>query len=235
MQRSWKWIARALGVAAAVLAVGGCGGGETDPSVPPATIAKSPTKSGDQQSGPVSQALPLELVVVITREDQPARDVTVEWATANGTISPASDKSDADGESTSLWTLGGSPGPQTATASVTGGTGSPVTFTATGTGGGGGGGTTTIQVGAPGNQFNPASVTVLVGTTVTWDWASTGVIHNVVPDGATPPTSGPLTAGPNTYAFTFNTPGMYRYFCQAHGASGGVGMSGTVIVETAQP
>ena len=29
---------------------------------------------------------------------------------------------------------------------------------------------------------------------------------------------------------TFNTPGMYRYYCDLHGGPNGVGMSGTVTV-----
>jgi plastocyanin len=33
------------------------------------------------------------------------------------------------------------------------------------------------------------------------------------------------------YSFTFTTAGTFDFFCVNHGAAGGVGMSGTVIVE----
>lgn len=237
MHRYREWSVRALALAA-VVAAAGCGGGETDPSQSPAAVTKPASKSGDQQTGPVGEALPIELRVVVTRDGNPAPDVTVDWATASGALSPASDKTDADGASTSVWTLGETPGPQTATASVTGGTGSPVTFSATGTDDGPGG--TAIQVLSPdaggGNRFSPRNITVGVGTTVTWEWADNAVGHNVVPDdNSTPPTSGPITDGPHTYEYTFNTPGTYDYHCAAHGASNGVGMSGTVTVVATQP
>ena len=82
------------------------------------------------------------------------------------------------------------------------------------------------------NSFNPAMLTVPVGTTVTWTWSTTAMGHNVVPDdGATPTTSGPPTNYPHTYTFTFNTAGTYPYHCQLHGGVGGVGMSGTIVVQ----
>jgi hypothetical protein len=149
MQRHWTRRIWALVVLAA------CGsGGDTGPSPAPA-VAKAPTKSGDQQTGPVNVALPTELRVVVTRDGSPASDVTVDWATVNGgSLSPSSDKTDADGLSTSIWTLGNTPGSQGASASVTSATGSPVTFTATATGaggGGGGGGGLNPVLGPPGN------------------------------------------------------------------------------------
>jgi plastocyanin len=81
------------------------------------------------------------------------------------------------------------------------------------------------------NQFSPSSVTIRSGGTVTWTWGSQGQ-HNVIGDDAkTPPRSGNTTAAPNTYSFTFSTPGTYRYYCEAHGQKNGVGMSGTVTVQ----
>jgi hypothetical protein len=134
--------------ALAVLAA--CGsGGDTGPSPSP-VVDKAPTKNGDLQTGPVNVALPSELRVVITRDGSPAADVTVTWSTANGgSLSPSSDQTDANGLSTSIWTLGSAAGSQTATASVTNATGSPVTFTASATSGGGGGGGQLIRVPNP--------------------------------------------------------------------------------------
>jgi plastocyanin len=66
---------------------------------------------------------------------------------------------------------------------------------------------------------------------VVWEWEEGSGRHNVVPDADEPVASGILSEGPKTYTYTFDTPGTYRYYCIAHGAPGGVGMSGTVIVE----
>jgi plastocyanin len=102
--------------------------------------------------------------------------------------------------------------------------------TSPGTGGGGGNPPNTISV--VNNSFSPSTLTVAAGTTVTWTWSSTAVDHNVVPDdGTTPTTSGAPTNGPHSYTFTFNAPGTYRFHCQVHGGAGGVGMSGTVVVQ----
>jgi plastocyanin len=176
--------------------------------------------------------------VVVTRNGSPASGVTVNWSTADGgSLSPSSDQTDADGLSTGVWTLGSTPGSQAATASVTSATGSPVTFTASATTGGGGG--QIIQVLGPlggSNRFNPADLTVTTGTTVTWQWAEGAAGHNVVPDvGSIPAGSGELASAPNSYQFTFNTPGTYHYHCAAHGTAGGGGMSGTVTVTSMAP
>jgi plastocyanin len=53
-----------------------------------------------------------------------------------------------------------------------------------------------------------------------------------VADDEEPASSGVLAAGPKTYTYTFNAAGTYRYYCVAHGSRGGVGMSGTVVVQT---
>jgi len=225
----------ALGIVATA-AVGACGGGQTAPSQTPAVISKAPSKSGDLQTGPVGQVLPVDLRVVVTRDGNPASDVAVTWGTATGTMTPTSDQTDTNGESTSNWTLGDQAGNQAAAASVTGATGSPVTFTATAT--------TTVPTGTivqvlgpgGGNRFSPADVTVGVGATVTWQWGDGALSHSVVPDdGSTPGTSGPVADAPHSFQYTFNVPGVFHYHCFSHGASGGIGMSGTVTVVTSQP
>jgi plastocyanin len=66
---------------------------------------------------------------------------------------------------------------------------------------------------------------------VGWVWPAGSINHNVRPDATEPTTSGAPTDGPHEYRFTFTTAGTYRYHCAVHGGPGGVGMSGTVIVE----
>lgn len=102
--------------------------------------------------------------------------------------------------------------------------------------GGSGGGTNPppataeVTVGPNGSQaFSPASVTIAAGGSVTWTWASSG--HNVVGDNGTPARSGALANAGTTYTATFPTAGVYHYYCEAHGAPNGVGMSGTVTVQ----
>jgi len=83
------------------------------------------------------------------------------------------------------------------------------------------------------NVFVPADVTVLQGESVTW--SNSGGFHNVhfdddsfiMPASTDPP--------PWSVSRTFNTMGKYRYYCEAHGAPNGVGMSGTVTVQAAGP
>lgn len=93
----------------------------------------------------------------------------------------------------------------------------------------------TVEVG-PGNvpTFEPETITVSPGTTVTWVWRSHS--HNVVPsavpenaswDGT--PGGAAITYGTDyTYEKTFSVSGRYAYYCEPH-LSGG--MTGTVTVE----
>jgi plastocyanin len=72
--------------------------------------------------------------------------------------------------------------------------------------------------------FTPATLTVPAGTTVTWT-NHDDIPHTVT--SASPPKlfhSGPLDTGDN-FAFTFDAPGRYTYFCALHPH-----MQGTVIV-----
>ncbi len=84
------------------------------------------------------------------------------------------------------------------------------------------------------NFFDPATVALIVGGQVTWNWV--GQDHNVTsvltPGFApTSPTSNaPFTHGP----VMFPTPGTYRYVCTVHGGvSNGqpTGMNGTIVVQ----
>jgi plastocyanin len=231
------FLRRHRGLALTVIAtLSGCGGGDdSGPSQSPLTVVKAPSKSGDAQTGPINQPLPNKLGVLVTRDGLAVPQVDVAWSTGSGSMTPSSVKTDDNGVAASAWLLGDTPGTQTATATVTGATGSPLTFTATAV-------TTTpegptvqvISSSSSGvNRFSPADVTVTVGETVTWSWTDEVMKHNITPDdGVTPASSGALTNGPHTYQYTFTEVGTFRYYCQAHGAAGGVGMTGTVTVVT---
>jgi len=89
---------------------------------------------------------------------------------------------------------------------------------------------TVVAQSLPFDRFNPAHVGVNVGEMVTWN-NSSGT-HNVHFDDGSfdmPPTP---QSGAWTAQRTFNTPGLYRYYCELHGGPNGVGMSGTVAVNT---
>lgn len=81
------------------------------------------------------------------------------------------------------------------------------------------------------NFFSPANLTVPAGTAVTWNWTGMGP-HNVVPDGSEPARSGDPAVGQAWYQYTvaFDTPGVYRYYCELHGGPDGAGMSGVIQV-----
>jgi hypothetical protein len=86
--------------------------------------------SGDHQSGPAGEALPIELVVrVRNAPGPPLSGVTVSWEADQGSASPSSSQTASNGRASTTWTLGSSPGSQTLRARVAG-VGS-VTFNAT--------------------------------------------------------------------------------------------------------
>jgi plastocyanin len=81
--------------------------------------------------------------------------------------------------------------------------------------------------------FSPVSMSSAVvinqGETVTWVNAGTRP-HNVrFDDGSFDEPPNPTTSS-WTVQRTFNAPGTFRYYCEAHGGPGGAGMAGTVTV-----
>jgi len=78
-------------------------------------------------------------------------------------------------------------------------------------------------------SFNPATITVSAGTTVTWI-NKDNTIHTVTsgtpgsPDGIFD--SGNIGNG-GKFTYTFNTKGTFKYYCKPHSSS----MRGTVIVQ----
>jgi plastocyanin len=206
------------------------GGGGPDPS---ALSAAHSEPSGDGQSGTAGQDLASPLRIVVLRGATPAAGAVVTWsATGTGaSMTPNVSTTGPDGISTSIWHLGTEVGTQRSQAAVTGAEGSPVPFTATAAGPGGGPSPVEIQLRDDGgnNRFEPANVTVPVGTTVTWTWV--GGFHNVTPTGAPTFTgSGSPVSAPHTFSQTFSSPGTYLYFCVVHGSPSG-GMRGTIVVQ----
>jgi plastocyanin len=78
------------------------------------------------------------------------------------------------------------------------------------------------------NSFDPRAVTINVGEKVTW--RNEGIFHNVkFDDGSFEQPADPSSL-PWTAERTFDQPGEFRYYCEAHGARGGAGMAGSVRV-----
>lgn len=77
----------------------------------------------------------------------------------------------------------------------------------------------------PGNSFSPASVTIAVGGTVTWQFTGS-TRHNVTFSGTAPAGGNiPDTDAGGSAQRQFSTSGTYNYSCTRHS-----GMNGTVIV-----
>jgi plastocyanin len=82
--------------------------------------------------------------------------------------------------------------------------------------------------------FFPKVLEVPVGKTVVWhDQATSHTVTSeaLKPDGTPLFDSGPDGLRPGQeFAFTFIQPGTYPYYCRFHGAPGGVGHAGTIVV-----
>jgi len=66
--------------------------------------------------------------------------------------------------------------------------------------------------------FNPATITITVGTTVTWT-NTTSAPHTVTSDDGTSFDSNintPISANGGTFSFTFTKAGTFSYHCQIH-------------------
>jgi plastocyanin len=84
-------------------------------------------------------------------------------------------------------------------------------------------GGTGSTVGVRNNLFDPATLQVSVNSTVTWQWNSGGVEHNVTFE--TGPSSQNRTSG--SFSRLFETSGSFPYVCTIHALEG---MSGVVNV-----
>ena len=83
-----------------------------------------------------------------------------------------------------------------------------------------------MRVVIKGFAFNPKTIKVPVGTEV--EWVDESGRHSVVADDGSFK-SEILTAGA-TYKHRFDRPGVYRYYCEFHGAAHGKDMAGVVTV-----
>ena len=82
------------------------------------------------------------------------------------------------------------------------------------------------------NTFMPDPVTVTVGEKVTW--SNGGGMHNVHFDDNSFVQPMMVDSTAWSVSRTFTTTGSFRYYCELHGAQGGIGMSGTVTVNAAR-
>jgi plastocyanin len=84
----------------------------------------------------------------------------------------------------------------------------------------------TATVTTPGTSFNPGTVTIAVGGTVTWQFTGS-TRHNVTFSGTAPPGGNiPDTDVGGSAQRQFSTAGTYAYSCTRHS-----GMNGTVVVQ----
>jgi plastocyanin len=82
------------------------------------------------------------------------------------------------------------------------------------------------------NAFDPTEVTIRAGEDVTWVWQGNNQ-HGIQFLGS-PTAAMPLSGNGTIYVRTFDTPGVYLYYCPNHGSATGLGvtgMSGRVTVE----
>lgn len=86
----------------------------------------------------------------------------------------------------------------------------------------------TTQICMSASAYNPTSLTVASGTTVTWRDGS-GTAHTVTSDPGAPEAFNLSSSGGGTASRQFNTTGTYNYHCTLHG-SPGTGMHGTLTV-----
>ena len=182
------------------------------------SIAKTVGDNGT--TGPSSQVT----YTVQSRDSHgnPKGGVTIDWAvaTGGGTILPAQNTTQANGNASATRTLGAGLGAQTATASAAALPGAPVdTFTTTAAI------VTTVQV--RDFSFTPSTLNnIPTGTTITWDWGTVPTSsHTVTFDAvANAPSDIPQRMS-GTASKTFNFAGTFTYHCAIHPS-----MMGTVTV-----
>jgi plastocyanin len=183
-------------------------------AVEPSSIAAT---DGDNQMARIDQPLANPLEVTVRASDNgPVPGATVDWqVTANdGTLSTASSTTDANGEATTMLTLGSTLGGNTVQASA--GTGIDTNLNANGTQ------PVSVTVDMQNIAFNAPGggddVTIMLGDTVTWnnlDAVNHTATSNSVPTGGSGFDSGTMGNGA-TFSFVPNTRGEWIYLCEFH-------------------
>jgi plastocyanin len=82
----------------------------------------------------------------------------------------------------------------------------------------------TVQVNIYNYKFDPETLTVTSGTTVTWT-NKDDIPHTVASSDKSFKGSGGLDTG-DSYSYTFDKPGTYKYFCTLHPF-----MMGVIVVQ----
>lgn len=93
----------------------------------------------------------------------------------------------------------------------------------------------TINVIVRDTEFSPNDITIAPGDTV--HWMNQSGEHNVVDDNGAY-SSGQIRGGGWTFNRTFNTPGVFHYYCASHSAPGqniNTAMNGRITVATPTP
>jgi len=80
-------------------------------------------------------------------------------------------------------------------------------------------------------KFNPQSITINVGDTITWQNGDTTEHTATADDGSF--NTDDIEAGKASKTITFDKAGTFAYYCKYHGGPGGKGMSGTIVVQAA--
>ncbi len=165
------------------------------------------------------------IVTARDRASNPRSEVTIAWDTTGGggTISPLQNTTGTNGQASATRTLSGTAGSHTATATAAA-IPSTLTFTTNATTAPL---TATVTVGN--DFFNPIDAPIAATGTVTWNWNSGGVLHNVTfEDGV----NNSATISTGSHARTFDVaPGVRRYRCTIHSSNFTTGMVGTVTVQ----
>jgi plastocyanin len=179
---------------------------------------------GNGQSATISQPLANPLTARVRNAAGivvPGIGVTWAVTSGGGSLGTVTSSTNASGIASNTFTVGGTQGASTITATVTSNNSLSVSFTATATAVVNG----AVSVGD--NVFDPNAVTVSVGGKVTWTWGG-AVGHNVT--WASGGFTNSTTRTNGTHEVTFNSAGTFTYYCTIHGTPT-TGMRGSVTAQ----